>query len=72
MINNTNIRVPKKYVERIKEIFHDDDGYWAYTNHGWRNGDDYALHVIHEYTQAELLQQIKWTEPCDCDRCRGK
>ena len=69
MKNSTNIKVPKKYAERIKEIFHDEDGYWVYTNPGWHNGDDYALHVIHEDTQAEILQQIRWTEPCDCEEC---
>ena len=61
MKNETSIRVPKKYEERIREIYHDEDGYWVYLNRGWRNYDDYGLHVIHEDTQADVLKMIRWT-----------
>lgn len=71
MINETSIRVPKKYEERVQEIFHDEDGYWLYLNRGWHS-DDYGLHVIHEDTQADVLKMLRWTEPCDCDWCCGK
>lgn len=69
MKNETSIKVPKKYVERIKEIYHDDDGYWVITNPGWRNGCDSECHVIHEDTKTAILQNIRWTEPCDCEEC---
>ena len=72
MTNVTSIRIPKKYAERVKEVFHDEDGYWLYLNRGWHNSDDYALHIIHEDTQAEVLKKLRWTEPCDCDWCTGK
>lgn len=56
MKNKTNIKVPKKYHKMIKEIFYDSDGYWVYTERGYRSGMDYALHTIHEDTVKEILQ----------------
>lgn len=41
MDNKTNIKIPKKYEKRIKEIYHDEDGYWVCLNFGWRS-DDYG------------------------------
>lgn len=34
MKNETRIKVPKKDQDRIKEIYHDDDGYWVNLNKG--------------------------------------
>lgn len=70
MKNCTKIKVPKKYQDRIQEIYHDSDGYWCILNRGWY-WDDYSLHVIHEDTQAQVLRCIRETEPCDCPYCRG-
>lgn len=70
MDNKTNIKVPNKYEERIKEIYHDDDGYWVYLNRGWR-WDDCESHVIHEDTQQQILRCIRQTEPCNCNYCKG-
>ena len=70
MKNSTKIRVPKKYEERVDELYPDSDGYWCYLNRGW-HGDDYGCHVIHEDTQREVLNQIKWAEHCDCNYCKG-
>lgn len=70
MNNQTNINIPKKYQERISEIYHDEDGYWVYLNRGWC-WDDYGLHTIHEDTQQQILRCIRQTEPCNCDYCKG-
>ena len=32
MNNQINIKIPKKYQERIMEIYHDEDGYWVILN----------------------------------------
>ncbi len=72
MINLTSIKVPKKYHEMIEEIFHDSDGYWCYTERGYQAaGTDRGLHVIHEDTHREVLDQIRQIEPCDCEYCKG-
>ena len=65
MINKTSIKVPKKYEERVKELFHDSDGYWLILNEEWCS-DDYSLHIIHQDTQADVLMMLRLTEPCDC------
>ena len=65
MINETSIRLPKKYEERVKALFHDTDGYWLILNEGWCS-DDYSLHIIHQDTQADVLMMLRFTEPCDC------
>ena len=62
--NNTNIKIPKKYQDRIKEIYHDEDGYWVILNKGWFC-EDYGLHTIHEDTQQDILRCIRETESCD-------
>lgn len=63
--------IQKKYQERIDEMIHDDDGWWIYLNRGWF-WDDHGLHIIHEDTKAEAIQQLKYTEPCDCPYCKGE
>lgn len=70
MNNLTSIRVPKKYQNRIAEIYQDIDGYWCELSGGWY-WDDWSLHVIHEDTQADILRCIRETKPCDCERCRN-
>jgi hypothetical protein len=64
------MRILKKYAARVQEIFKDEDGWWIYLNRGWY-WDDKGLHTIHEDTQREALEQLRYTDPCDCDYCRG-
>lgn len=70
MKNSTKIRVPKKYQERVREIYQDSDGYWCYLNRGWY-WEDWGLHTIHEDTQKRILECIAATKKCDCNYCKG-
>ena len=65
------MNIPKKYQERIQEIFRDDDGYWIYLKKGWRKGDD-ICHTLAEDTQKQLMWELRQTKPCDCEWCTGK
>lgn len=69
MKNSTTIKVPKKYQERIKEIYQDEDGYWCILNPDWHHVDD--SHTIHEYTQADILRCIRETEPVNLNERKG-
>jgi len=70
MKNITSIKIPKKYQERVQELYYDSDGYWLHLNKGW-HWDDYGLHTIHEDTKSRVLMCLRDTEPCDCDYCKG-
>ena len=71
MINNTNIKVPKKYHHMIDEIYQDEDGYWCETAKGYQAASvDRECHTIHEDTQKEILFHIKYIKPCNCDDCK--
>lgn len=70
MLNNTKIRVPKKYEDMLREIDFEgrDSGYWAYSKEGFRfAGMD--CHTAHEYNQKDLMDMIRTLEPCDCKEC---
>lgn len=62
MNNATNICIPKKYHDSIREIYKDQDGYWVVLNTGYYasglGGYDEA-HTIHEDTVKELLKQVR-------------
>lgn len=70
MINGTKIKIPKGLQKRVRELYHDSDGYWLYTNRGYCTYE-YGCHTIHEDTQKDVLQQLKFTDTCDCDYCKG-
>lgn len=53
------IRIPKRKRAAIREIYHDEDGYWIYLSPGWKVRDYYADTVIHEDTVKELLEVFK-------------
>ena len=66
MVNETSIRVPKKYQHMIDEIYQDPDGYWCCLNQGWRSPST-GCHTIHEDSQPEVLRCIREVIPCpDC------
>ena len=64
------MKIPKKYQERVMEIYQDDDGWWIYLNRGWRVCDN-LCHTLHEDTQTRLLDELRKTVNCDCPYCKG-
>ena len=64
------MKIPKKYQNRIYEIYNDEDGWWCYLNEGWCY-DQQSQHIIHEDTKTEILQCIRWTEKCHCKDCEN-
>lgn len=70
MTNNTNMKIPKKYVAMLEEIDRDSDGYWAYSKDGFMFRR-MECHTAHEDTQAELMDVIRTLQPCDCDECKN-
>ncbi|WP_080871748.1 hypothetical protein [Oceanobacillus timonensis] len=68
MKNNTKIRIPKKYQHMLTEVDKDSDGYWAYSEYGYRFSF-MESHTAHEDTQKELLSVIDTLEECNCDEC---
>lgn len=69
MKNETSIRIPKKYQKMIKEIYHDSDGYWAYTEKGYFV-EGMGCHTIHEDTHKEFLEMMRTIKICNCEECK--
>lgn len=69
MLNNTTIKIPKKYEDRINEIYHDSYGYWVYLNRGYCSYN-WACHTIHEDTHKDILEEIRCSSKCDCYYCK--
>lgn len=51
--------IPKRKRAAVREIYHDEDGYWIHLNPGWRVKDYYAEQTIHEDTIKALLEVFK-------------
>lgn len=47
-------KIPKKYHPAIKDIYKDEDGFWAYIENGYKIKDYYTEHTIHEDTLTEF------------------
>ncbi len=47
-------KIPKKYHPAIKDIYRDEDGFWAYIENGYKVKDYYTEHTIHEDTLTEF------------------
>jgi hypothetical protein len=58
MVNNTTIKVPKKYQPMLEVVDQDGDGYWAYAREGYIF-KGMGCGTAHEYTQKELLDMIR-------------
>lgn len=72
MKNSTNIKIPNKYHHMIKEVYHDEDGYWVYTERGYyATSEDFECHTIHEDKQQDILNKIRQIKPCNCNYCKG-
>jgi len=67
MDNTTSLWIPKKYVDRVAYVDHDDDGWWIGLHDGWCC--DIALHTIHEDTKSDVLQCLRNTILCTCSDC---
>ena len=57
MKNSTRIKVPKKFVTAIKELYQDDDGFWGTLNDGWAWGCDSGK-VFNGEDEEQLLQAL--------------
>jgi hypothetical protein len=69
MKNSTKIKIPKKYEPMLDEVYHDSDGYWAYSKDGFYF-HDMDCHTAHEDSQKALLDVISSLKPCDCEDCK--
>lgn len=59
MVNNTSLKVPKKYEHMIQEVIYDRwDKWFIYLNEGCYSPET-GCQTIHEYTQADALKQIR-------------
>lgn len=52
--------VPKSKREAIVSIYHDEDGYWAYVENGYKIENYYSEHTIHEDTLTEFRRIFKY------------
>lgn len=52
-------KIPKKYHPAIKDIYTDEDGFWAYIENGYKVKDYYAEHTIHEDTLTEFKRVFR-------------
>lgn len=58
-VNNTTVRIPKKYQEMLEEVSIEFGGeYWAYCKDGYEFGNT-ETQTAHDYTQADLLKSIR-------------
>lgn len=58
MINNTTLKVPKKYHDMIEDIYKDIDGYWINLKEEFYSTGT-GTNTIHEYTQKDVLKELK-------------
>ena len=68
MKNNTSIKVPKKYQHMIKEICHDEDGWWVCTKRGFYVEYE-GLHCMSFDTRKALERYIRTIGVCHCEDC---
>jgi len=70
MINNTKMRIAKKYQHMIEEITAECDGMtWVYSKPGYYFGRS-GTHTENGYTQKELYKAIQTLKKCDCEECK--
>lgn len=68
MKNTTSIKIPKKYADKLVDVYQDFDGYWAESDYGYYF-TDMESHTAHEDTQKDLLRVIRTLAPCSCNEC---
>ncbi len=55
------LHLAERYKEALKEVYHDEDGWWAVLKAGWGWGAD-QNGTIHEETRGDLLREIRTIE----------
>lgn len=50
----------KKQMEKCKDIYKDDDGYWAILKDGYKLVGYFSEHIIHEDTAKEFRRCFKY------------
>lgn len=68
MINQTGLKVAKKYEPMIEEIYKDFDGVWAHAEAGYKF-ESSDTHTERQDTQKDLYKTFKTLVPCDCEEC---
>ena len=63
-----SLNIPKKYVDRVLSVDHDEDGWWIFLHDGWCWQDN-GLHTIHEDYKAAALCALRETAACECADC---
>ena len=69
MVNETNIKVPKKYQNMIEAIEYDGWYYSCYSNKGYRF-EATGAHTAIEERQSDMLSSIRSLEICECKDCK--
>ena len=52
----------EKQMAKCKDLFKDEDGYWAFLKEGYVLKGYFSQHVIHEDTLAEFKKCFKYIE----------
>lgn len=60
------LRIPKHLQERVREAYHDEDGYWINLANGWIDVN-WGTHTIHEDTWSEALKELRENTERECD-----
>lgn len=69
MKNTTNMKLAKKYEDKVKLVEKDFDGYWGYSEKGFMFKST-GSHTAHGETQKEFLSDLKSITKCDCKDCK--
>lgn len=57
------MRIPTQYKNRVKDAYHDEDGYWIILKKSWRCPDGYAGEkTIHEDRMKDAISILKKTK----------
>lgn len=73
----TLLRAIARQPERFDEGWSEQDGFgnhrdswahWVYLAPGWCN-HDHGMHIIHECSVRECIDQYRRVKPCDCEEC---
>lgn len=61
MEKNINLlsKISKRYHKAIKNIYKDEDGFWAYIGNGYKIDNYFSKHTIHEDTLTEFKRIFK-------------
>lgn len=67
-----NERLPKKYEDRVEEMWYEDgDGWWAACRTGWMV-EATGCHTAHGETKAAMMAELRTLAPCHCEECTGR